>query len=148
MTFGKKAWRWTQQENLWEGQTMFSWNFCWDLFDEVHVEHPVSLVHEVPLRAVKVVLCEPKIDGFGPPRRFHKVAKIFREIVSELLSVVLLVTQCRNWRNLLLFSARFYVKIDLVTVKCSKTAILTTLQFLNFAYEQNCPFENVKNSQR
>ena len=74
---------------------MFSWNFCWDLFDEVHVEHPVSLVHEVPLRAVKVVLYEPKIDGFGPPRRFHKVAKIFREIVSELLSV-LLVKQCRN----------------------------------------------------
>lgn len=127
---------------------MFSWNFCWDQFDEVRVEHPESQDHGVHLRAVKVVLCEPKTDGFGPPRKFHKVAKIFCEIVSELLSVVLLVTQCRNWRNLLLFSARFYVKIDLVTVKCSKTAILTTLQFLNFAYEQNCPFENVKNSQR
>ena len=68
---------------------MFNWNFCWDQFDEVHVEHPVSLDPEVHLRAEKVVLCEPKIDGFGPPRRFHKVAKSVCEIVSELLSVLL-----------------------------------------------------------
>ena len=67
---------------------MFNWNFCWDQFDEVHVEHPVSLDPEVHLRAEKVVLCEPKIDGFGPPRRFHKVAKNVCEIVSELLSVL------------------------------------------------------------
>ena len=126
---------------------MFSWNFCWDLFDEVHVGHPVSLVHEVHLRAVKVVLCEPKIDGFGPQRKFHKVAKIFREIVSELLSV-LLVTKCRNWRNLLLLSPRFFVKIDFVTVRFSKTASFTILQALNFGFEQNRSFENVEKSQK